>query len=172
MAIVTGTIRHVTKPSLERMNIPTPNDDHVVEEMSSRDIYKDLRLRGYNYSGMFRGVKSATLDATKGTIAWVNNWVAFMDNMLQMSILDIDSQGLFVPTGIQKLVIDTKFHLNALRASTSEQKRELNLLFGLTTPINCCIVTYLFSIYLCRIYREALQNLRCYSFRWHRDSWS
>lgn len=93
-----------------------------IEEMSSRDVYKELKLRGYHYSGLFRSIKSSTTDGTRGKIAWANNWVAFMDNMLQMKILGMDSRGLFVPTGIQKLVIDTKVHLNQIRAMTEEEK--------------------------------------------------
>ena len=84
--------------------------------MSTRDIYKELRLRGYHYSGMFRSLKSATIDGTKGTILWKNNWVTFMDNMLQMQILGSDTRGLFVPTAIAKLIIDTKSHLSQIHS--------------------------------------------------------
>ena len=94
------------------------------ELMTTRDIYKELRLRGYHYSGYFRALKSATTDGSKGKILWSNNWVAFMDNMLQMQILGGDSRGLFVPTGITKLVIDTRDHLNQVRAMDDENKGE------------------------------------------------
>jgi fatty acid synthase len=45
-----------------------------------------------------------------GNISWKENWVAFMDNLLQIKILQEDSRGLFVPTFIQKLTIDAKRH--------------------------------------------------------------
>lgn len=83
--------------------------------MISRDVYKELRLRGYHYSGLFRSVKSSTIDGSKGHITWHNNWVAFMDNMLQMQILGNDSRGLFVPIGIKKLVIDQSAHLKLIK---------------------------------------------------------
>ena len=126
-AVVTGTVRHTPKPSLEMMGLEAPSDDDVIEEMTSKDIYKDLRLRGYHYSGLFRGVKSSTIDATKGTLAWANNWVTFMDNMQQISILGMDTRGLLVPTGIQKITIDAKSHSNMIRESMSEEKGESNL---------------------------------------------
>lgn len=98
-------------------------ENNEEELLSPRDIYKELRLRGYNYSGYFRGIKCASIRGSKGHIEWTNNWVAFMDNMLQMRILGSDSRGLFVPTGIQKLVIDTKTHFNQILAMASEGKR-------------------------------------------------
>lgn len=125
VAVVTGYVRTVNNPSEEKVN-PALIADNVVDEeesLMSRDIYKELRLRGYHYSGSFRGVKSATTTGSKGRIIWFNNnWVSFMDNMLQMQILGADTRGLFVPTGIQKLVIDTKTHLNLLRAMDDENK--------------------------------------------------
>ncbi|XP_023313670.1 fatty acid synthase-like [Trichogramma pretiosum] len=121
-AVVTGFVRATDKPSAEKVDpkILQPNNDEEI--MTSRDVYKELRLRGYHYSGMFRSLKSSTCDGTKGHILWHNNWVAFMDNMLQMQILGSDTRGLFVPTGLMKLVIDTKTHLNEIRTMDDENK--------------------------------------------------
>ena len=88
--------------------------------MKTRDIYKELKLRGYQYNGVFRSLKNATTDGTKGTILWKNNWVAFMDNMLQIKIISGDTRGLFVPTGIAKLVIDPKSHINQIQSGDSQ----------------------------------------------------
>nr|QNL15122.1 fatty acid synthase 2 [Meteorus pulchricornis] len=133
-AVVTGYVHSTTKPSLEKMNTAIPKHNEK-EEMSSRDFYKELRLRGYHYEGLFKSIKSATTTGSRGKIAWHNNWVAFMDNMLQIQILGIDSRGLRVPTGIQKLVIDTKMHVDQVRTIHSETKelpvycdRTLNLI--------------------------------------------
>ena len=41
---------------------------------------------------------------------WVNNWVTFLDAMLRIKIMTIDSRGLFVPTRIEKLSIDSTKH--------------------------------------------------------------
>ncbi|CAD6237323.1 GSCOCG00002250001-RA-CDS, partial [Cotesia congregata] len=119
-AVVTGYVHYTNKPALAKLNPPPPEDEE--EEMTAKDVYKELRLRGYQYSGSFRGIKSASTSGMRGKIAWINNWVAFMDNMLQMQILEMDSRGLFVPTSIQKLVIDTKTHLNQIRAMPDDVK--------------------------------------------------
>lgn len=60
-----------------------------------------------------------------GRISWVNNFVAFMDNMLQMQILQEDTRGLFVPTSIQKMVINTKKHFNILHSLDEEKPGQL-----------------------------------------------
>ncbi|XP_051154827.1 fatty acid synthase [Leptopilina boulardi] len=121
VAVVTGFIRATQNPADERINPDLTPKLEMEEEMQSRDVYKELRLRGYHYSGLFRGIKSASTTGEKGHVTWSNNWVAFMDNMLQMELLGTDTRGLFVPTGIQKLVIDTKVHLNQIRAMGEEK---------------------------------------------------
>ncbi|KAK0096040.1 hypothetical protein PV326_006670, partial [Microctonus aethiopoides] len=121
VAVVTGYVQSTSKPHVEKMNPPLIKNNEE-EEMTNKDFYKELRLRGYNYDGLFKGIKSATTSGSRGTIAWANNWVAFMDNMLQLQILGMDSRSLCVPTAIQKLVIDTKMHLNRIRAMPDDTK--------------------------------------------------
>ncbi|KAK0070674.1 hypothetical protein PV325_000237, partial [Microctonus aethiopoides] len=134
VAVVTGYIHTTLNPCMEKMNPKLPEKNES-EEMTCKDFYKELRLRGYNYDGLFKGVKSATTNGSRGTIAWSDNWVAFMDNMLQIQILGIDSRSLCVPTGIQKLVIDTTSHFNQIRAMPKNNNdfpvyaiRKLNLI--------------------------------------------
>lgn len=121
VAVVTGYIHTTLNPNMEKMNLKLPEKNES-DEMTCKDFYKELGLRGYNYDGLFKGVKSATTNGSRGTIAWSDNWVAFMDNMLQIQILGIDSRSLCVPTGIQKLVIDTTTHFNQIRAMPKNNK--------------------------------------------------
>jgi len=92
--------------------------------MATRDIYKELKLRGYQYANLFRGLKSSSATGKRGHIEWTNNWVTFMDAMLQIKILGIDMRNLYVPTEIQKLVIDTKLHTQCIQNITTEEKRK------------------------------------------------
>lgn len=119
-AVVTGYIRSTSNPSSEKIKAPIHEEKE--EFMSSHDVYKELRLRGYNYSGLFQSVKSSTIDGCNGHIAWHNNWVTFMDNMLQMLILGIDSRQLLVPNSIKKLVIDWSDHVNLIKKSETNRK--------------------------------------------------
>ncbi|XP_050552883.1 fatty acid synthase-like [Spodoptera frugiperda] len=85
-----------------------------IKHLLTKDFYKELRLRGYQYSGLFRGVLGCNVEGTRGRLSWVNNWVTFMDCMLQMKIIGQDTRGLFVPTRIEKLSIDANMHYNAI----------------------------------------------------------
>ncbi|XP_048505788.1 fatty acid synthase-like [Athalia rosae] len=121
-AIVTGFAQIVSNPAKECIADEMLGDGHEELGMTSRDVYKELRLRGYQYTGLFRAIQGASVDGTRGRIAWEKKWAPFMDNMLQMKILGIDTRGLFVPTGIQKLVIDTEKHSRYLRTMTEGMK--------------------------------------------------
>ncbi|KAK9875963.1 hypothetical protein WA026_011065 [Henosepilachna vigintioctopunctata] len=110
--IVSGTIRLVDDDELEQLPLPLPDDEFNNDpKLDSHDIYKELRLRGYQYKGDFRMVEGCNLEATKAFIKWNGNWVSFMDNMLQMKILQFDSRLLYVPTGFKKITICAKKHL-------------------------------------------------------------
>ncbi|KAF9823812.1 hypothetical protein SFRURICE_006663, partial [Spodoptera frugiperda] len=85
-----------------------------IKHLLTKDFYKELRLRGYQYSGLFRGVIGCNVEGTRGRLSWVNNWVTFMDCMLQLKIIGQDTRGLFVPTRIKKLSIDAPMHCNAI----------------------------------------------------------
>lgn len=116
---MTGTIREQTNVDQQ---IPAKFLTEIEDEevLTSEDIYKELKLRGYQYMGLFRALRSASLKRTKGHIAWMKNWVAFMDNMLQMKILTLDTRALYVPTAIRKLTIDVKAHNEIIRYLTED----------------------------------------------------
>ncbi|XP_046964445.1 fatty acid synthase-like [Vanessa cardui] len=86
------------------------NDKHLL----TKDFYKELRLRGYQYSGLFRGVIGCNVQGTRGRLAWVNNWVTFLDCMMQMKIITKDTRGLFMPTSIDRISIDVNIHYDKL----------------------------------------------------------
>jgi len=111
-------------------NLLSENNDEE-EYMNARDIYKVLKLRGYQYSGWFRGLKSASISGKNGHIIWRNNWLTFMDTMLQMRIIGYDTDDLYIPTSIKKLVINPMLHNSKLRnnangveTTTSMDKRK------------------------------------------------
>lgn len=82
--------------------------------MDSKDFYKELRLRGYHYGGLFKSVVEVRGDGALGKIKWANNWPAFMDCMLQINILALDSRALYLPTSIRKIRINSAKHIKAV----------------------------------------------------------
>lgn len=109
--VVTGNIKNIDDEDIPKLSFPQSDNYDSCAKMATKDIYKELRLRGYNYTGGFRAIKECTLSASEGLIRWEDNWITFIDNMFQMKILQIDTRLLFVPTVISKITIDGKQHL-------------------------------------------------------------
>lgn len=116
--MVTGRITEQFAP--KEFETLTGLDEDNSHELNEKDIYKELRLRGYNYNGMFRSLKKCNLNATKGMIQWQNNWVAFLDNMLQIILLQSDSRNLYVPTAIDLLTINAPCHMEHVESLGEE----------------------------------------------------
>ena len=108
-AVVTGFITEVLNPLPLTKLQPLNNSDFPL--MKEKDFYKELRLRGYHYSGAFRSVSEARGDGLYGRVKWDLNWIAFMDCLLQINILGKDSRSLILPTRIQKMRINAKDHM-------------------------------------------------------------
>lgn len=65
-----------------------------------------------------------------------------MDNMLQLQILQFDTRGLFVPTSLQKLVIDVSEHINML-SSLDEENPEYPVY--VYKEVCVCLQRYIFT---------------------------
>jgi hypothetical protein len=55
-----------------------------------------------------------------GKVCWKDNWVVFLDSVLQMKHFQEDSRDLFFPTSIQKLTIDPKWHAAQVQELTAK----------------------------------------------------
>lgn len=136
--VVSGSVRLAGEPEAERLQglaEPEPAPEAADEPPLARDdIYKELRLRGYNYGGVFRGIAESDSRGTVGTLAWDGNWVPFMDTMLQFGIIGVDTRELYLPTRLQRAHIEPRLqpapgapvrvamhrHLGVLRAGGVE----------------------------------------------------
>lgn len=119
---MTGTVHEIPNPEDEMVQTELLSENNEDEHMTARDIYKELRLRGYQYSGWFRGLQSASISGKKGHIIWKRNWITFMDAMLQMYAIGYDTRDLYVPTSIRKLVINPELHASKLRNAAVDMK--------------------------------------------------
>ncbi|XP_048000881.1 fatty acid synthase-like [Leguminivora glycinivorella] len=128
-AVATGTVRLAVDSATEFLpaEVLSEVDDHEnLPPLDSEDIYKEFRLRGYNFKGLFCGIKSSDARGTRGLVKWEGNWITFMDSTLQFGLIGNDTRALYVPTRLQRLVIDPKVQREALNAETN------------TVPIKCC----------------------------------
>ncbi|RNA09364.1 fatty acid synthase [Brachionus plicatilis] len=81
------------------------------ESMLKEEVYKELRLRGYEYKDQFQPIEKCDLNGTMGLLKWTGNWVPFLDAMLQMNVLG-HQRGLLLPTRIRTIQIDPAQHLS------------------------------------------------------------
>ncbi|XP_063623054.1 fatty acid synthase-like [Cydia splendana] len=119
--VVTGTARLSTAADTERLPAAALAEaEDELEDLpvlDSEDIYKELRLRGYNYKGVFRGMKSADVRGCRGLLQWEGNWISFMDTALQLNLIGSNTHGLTMPKRMQRVVIDPAAQRVALTAA-------------------------------------------------------
>ncbi|XP_066093790.1 fatty acid synthase [Saccopteryx bilineata] len=87
-----------------------PADPTAAFRLAQGDVYKELRLRGYDYGPHFQGILKANLEGNTGQLLWKNNWVTFLDTMLQMFILGTSQRSLRLPTRIATVHINPATH--------------------------------------------------------------
>ncbi|XP_071547019.1 fatty acid synthase-like [Panulirus ornatus] len=92
-----------TRSLMDYLTPPTEEGDKILLQ---KDVYKELRLRGYHYGGLFQGIKQADLKGTHGVLMWQDNWVSFLDTMLQFSLIGAKYRALMLPTRIRKISVD------------------------------------------------------------------
>lgn len=116
--VVSGRIYIPEDIDKEQLDLPAPVQPAEPELLPLRtpDIYKDLRLRGYDYSGIFRGIAESDNRGVSGKLEWQGNWISFMDTMLQFSILGQNTRELYLPTRLQRAIINTKKHKEIVEA--------------------------------------------------------
>lgn len=90
-------------------------------ELTAGDVYKELRLRGYDYGPTFQGIISTTNIGNEGKLKWLDNWVSFLDAMLQIQVLSLPGRSLRLPTRIKKLTIDPSLHVEKLTTTATGQ---------------------------------------------------
>ncbi|KAI5631498.1 KR domain-containing protein [Phthorimaea operculella] len=129
--VVTGRIREMNNAEDKTNSVlkalkQRKNEDSQNIMMNSKDFYKELNIRGYQYKGVFRGVKRCSVDGRFGMLAWEDNWISFLDTMLQVKIVSQDTRALYVPTRIERILIDTDKHKQLLAelGTTEDQMLE------------------------------------------------
>lgn len=78
-----------------------------------------------NVSAWITEVVCVFVLGVSGKLQWQGNWISFMDTMLQFSILERSTQELYLPTRIQRAIINTKKHKQIIEA-LSEGEGELH----------------------------------------------
>ncbi|KAF2899281.1 hypothetical protein ILUMI_06894 [Ignelater luminosus] len=109
--VVSGKISVHEDTNKEMLNLPTlfvkPETD--VLSLSKSDVYRELRLRGYDYGGVFQGIAESDNRVSHGKLEWNNNWASFIDTMLHFFIFG-KTRELHLVTRLERVVINPLAH--------------------------------------------------------------
>ena len=118
---VSGKVSSPTEDSLLVQSIIHEKQNKALENefsLNSDDIYKDLRVMGYDYSGEFQRLKNIRTNDFKeihGICEWNGNVITFLDALLQSMIFATPFRKLMVPVMIKTVRIDPKVLFESLK---------------------------------------------------------
>ncbi|XP_058417917.1 fatty acid synthase isoform X1 [Diceros bicornis minor] len=118
--IVSGKVYQWDDPDPKLFKNCDGLDPTATFHLAQGDVYKELRLCGYDYGPHFQGILKANLEGNTGQLLWKDNWVTFLDTMLQMSILGSGQRSLRLPTRITAIHIDPATHRQKVYALQGE----------------------------------------------------
>ncbi|KAG5671364.1 hypothetical protein PVAND_001565 [Polypedilum vanderplanki] len=106
--IASGIIERNENLKIFEIENQTYEKDSIV--LTFDDFYKHLRVLGYQYLEKFKLVQEITDDGLKGKIKWKNNWVLFLDNIIQTTVLAEKYERVHLPYFLSKFSIDPILH--------------------------------------------------------------
>ena len=108
------------------------------------------------------------LTALSGKIRWSNNWVTFMDSMLQAWFFVEDTRNLLVPIEIQKLTINMKQHIVYLQSlDLNAERGEFQASFFCTYSGECInFISFKSALIWCGVIGHVVMDvLDCSAFK-------
>lgn len=119
--LASAVIRSTAAPSQERLDIEKSRYQKQEKyDFNQEDFYTEMKMRGLNYSKAFKNVLQTTSDGSNAIVRWDNNWVTFMDSVLQLYAFGNDTRQAYVPVLIRKIVVDMNKQENAVNGSDGE----------------------------------------------------
>ncbi|XP_011883843.1 PREDICTED: fatty acid synthase-like, partial [Vollenhovia emeryi] len=108
--VASGNVRVSEGIDKDHLNLPPPvlPQNQETLQLNTEDVYKLLRLNGYDYCDIFKGVKSCDKDATAGELYWFNQWVSYLDSMVHISL--VTNNSLYLASHIQYVAINPVLH--------------------------------------------------------------
>lgn len=94
--------------------------------MYIKDIAIIIIIKNLCCSDEFQSIACVDESLSNGMLLWRNNWVTFIDSMLQLNILRQTHHSVSQPTAIQSIVIDVDVHNKSiLKSQISEDNNVL-----------------------------------------------
>ena len=85
-------------------------NDELVNDKNSiildrLQFYKEIRIRGYEYGKRFQCVEKINSNGTMSIVQYNDNWVTFLDSILQIFVLSNNDAKLHLPVGFEWLKV-------------------------------------------------------------------
>ncbi|XP_039306266.1 fatty acid synthase-like [Solenopsis invicta] len=110
--VVSGNVRVSKAIEKDQLNLPPPMQpaDEKILPLNAKDIYKELRLSGGEHHDIFQGIKSSDNYGVIGQLYWFNQWISYIDTMLQFNTISFRHRLMYLPTRLQYAAIDPVLH--------------------------------------------------------------
>ncbi|GBN02031.1 Fatty acid synthase [Araneus ventricosus] len=89
-------------------------------QLNQNDIYKEFKLRGYDYGPTFQSLAEADIEGNKCLLKWTGEWVVFLDAILQITVFHLPRRDLYLPTRIESMKIDPILHKTLMDSAPKE----------------------------------------------------
>ncbi|CAK1541490.1 unnamed protein product [Leptosia nina] len=113
IVVVTGYInQHSAKENFKQHKIDIDTNESTI--LKANDVYKLLHTRDFNYSGDFQTIHTTSTNMTEATVHWKNNWISFIDGLLQCNALRRKDKVCCQPEFARNITIDLRHHKDIL----------------------------------------------------------
>lgn len=124
-SVVRGTVGTL-ESYRNSIDLPKPETHSTI--LNTNEFYKELKIRGYHYSGDFQSVLEARSDGLASKIKWTGNWAPFLDCAMQLYLIGVDNRDLALPTQIKTIRINPIEHQKcAIRLDDNTEIFECNV---------------------------------------------
>ncbi|XP_067015128.2 fatty acid synthase isoform X2 [Anabrus simplex] len=108
--IIIASGRVYIPEDVSKESLPLSPPETQDGQLTSKDIYKRFKMRGYNYSGEFCSLVTSDLNGTYAQIKTNKNWILQLEGLIQAKLLGDQREDLRLPSAIQKLTINIPKH--------------------------------------------------------------
>ena len=121
-----GKIRTPDDYCLNFQHLMTENNEKNKDfevVLNTKDIYKDLKVRGYDYGKHFQkllSLKTNDFNRIHGEVEWDGNWVTFVDSLIQCTLMAQPMRKPMVPFMIKYLRCEPNLLSKALHTNKNK----------------------------------------------------
>ena len=92
---------------------------------NSMEIYKEFRIRGYDYGTDFRLIREASADGHQANVVFNGNWITFLDSVMQINILNKKHRYLYLPVKLQSVRCDPTIFTETLNKIDKDNREAM-----------------------------------------------